>query len=126
MNDAVLGPFPCPCCGHVVFADAPGSYDICPVCNWEDDIVQLRWPDFAGGANRPSLIEAQEAFMRVGAIEQRWVSRVRAARATEPVDPSWRLFDPTMDSIEGRVSGLDYGMTYSDDPTAYYYWVERD
>ncbi|MGA2529087.1 MAG: CPCC family cysteine-rich protein [Acidimicrobiales bacterium] len=25
------------------------------MCFWQDDIVQLRWPDFAGGANRSSL-----------------------------------------------------------------------
>lgn len=38
---------------------APGSFEICPVCFWKDGAVQLRWPDFAGGANRPSLIGSQ-------------------------------------------------------------------
>jgi hypothetical protein len=47
--------YPCPCCGHVVFDEPPGSYAICPVCFWVDDPVQLRWPDWAGGANKPSL-----------------------------------------------------------------------
>lgn len=45
----------------------------CPICFWEDDLVQLRSPDFAGGANRPSLIEAQAAFAEIGAIDPRLV-----------------------------------------------------
>lgn len=30
----------------------PGSYEICPVCFWEDDRVQFRWPAMSGGANK--------------------------------------------------------------------------
>ena len=26
---------PCPSCGFVVFEEPPGSYAICPVCDWE-------------------------------------------------------------------------------------------
>ncbi len=54
--------YPCPCCGRLVFDEPPGSYSICPVCFWEDDGVQLRWPDWAGGANKPSLIDAQRIY----------------------------------------------------------------
>ncbi|MFJ2958342.1 CPCC family cysteine-rich protein [Streptomyces sp. NPDC087270] len=28
----------------------PESFEICPVCFWEDDGVQFRWPTLAGGA----------------------------------------------------------------------------
>ncbi|MFC5904955.1 CPCC family cysteine-rich protein [Streptomyces zhihengii] len=58
---------PCVCCGHLTLSEPPGSYEICPVCFWEDDRVQLRWPDWTGGANRPSLIEAQVNFTDFGA-----------------------------------------------------------
>lgn len=51
--------YPCPCCGFIVFIDAPGSYEICPVCEWEDDEVQLRFPGYPGGANHHSLCECQ-------------------------------------------------------------------
>ncbi|MGW2848911.1 CPCC family cysteine-rich protein, partial [Streptomyces sp. NPDC001274] len=27
--------YPCPCCGHRVLGEMPGSYEICPVCFWE-------------------------------------------------------------------------------------------
>jgi len=60
---------PCPSCGYDVFGEPPGSYDICPICFWEDDIVQLAFPDLAGGANKCSLIEGQHNFAAFGACE---------------------------------------------------------
>ena len=50
---------PCPSCGFLVFEDAPGSYDICPICGWEDDAAQLANPASRGGANGESLSDAQ-------------------------------------------------------------------
>ncbi|WP_448262693.1 CPCC family cysteine-rich protein [Microbacterium aurum] len=52
---------PCPCCGHLTLGQPPGSYELCPVCFWEDDAVQLRWPTYPGGANRPSLMPRRVA-----------------------------------------------------------------
>lgn len=37
-------------------------YDICEVCNWENDPVQLLKPDFAGGANKMSLNQVRKAY----------------------------------------------------------------
>ena len=52
---------PCPACGYsTIGEDTYGTYNICPVCGWEDDGVQLANPASGGGANRESLIEAQE------------------------------------------------------------------
>ncbi|MBR0051781.1 MAG: hypothetical protein IJK10_08200 [Firmicutes bacterium] len=51
----------CPCCGRYIF-DEKGGYEICPVCGWEDDPVQRREPDLAGGANKLSLNEARKAW----------------------------------------------------------------
>ena len=50
---------PCPCCGFLVFEDSVGSYEICPICTWEDDGVQLANPTSAGGANSDSLHSVQ-------------------------------------------------------------------
>lgn len=55
-NDEQL--FPCPCCGNLTLSE-PGEYEICPVCQWEDDPVQGRDPDYAGGANKESLNECR-------------------------------------------------------------------
>jgi anaerobic ribonucleoside-triphosphate reductase len=38
MNAATTARWPCPCCGYQVFTGPPGSYEICPVCGWEDDL----------------------------------------------------------------------------------------
>ncbi len=54
---------PCPACGFSVFCEPYGSYELCPVCNWEDDGVQLANPCSAGGANGESLHEAQCAIL---------------------------------------------------------------
>ena len=48
-----------------------GTYEICPVCFWEDDGVQSKDPDFRGGANKGSLNEAREIFLQIGAVEER-------------------------------------------------------
>jgi hypothetical protein len=50
---ALMAVLPCRSCGHRVFSEPPGLYDICPICFWQDDDVQLRWPDYDGGVNRP-------------------------------------------------------------------------
>jgi hypothetical protein len=56
--------FSCPCCGyHTLQEKPPGTFDICPVCEWEDDLVQFNDPDFSGGANTVSLREAQRAWL---------------------------------------------------------------
>jgi Cysteine-rich CPCC len=52
----------CPCCGfRTIESDLYGSYDICSVCGWEDDSVQLHNPCSDGGANKRSLHECQQA-----------------------------------------------------------------
>lgn len=82
--------FGCLCCGYRTLPEQPpGTFEICRVCGWEDDLVQFDDPDFSGGANTLSLRESQ----------RRWLKSVNAS-TTEPVerfgavfekDPAWRL-----------------------------------
>jgi uncharacterized Zn finger protein (UPF0148 family) len=51
----------CPVCGKHTFKDQD-AYEICPVCDWEDDPVQRDDPDYKGGANRRSLNEHKTAW----------------------------------------------------------------
>jgi hypothetical protein len=41
-----------------------GTYEICSVCNWEDDPAQSADPDLAGGANAESLHAARTNWRR--------------------------------------------------------------
>jgi hypothetical protein len=57
--------FTCPCCGYKTFdGEAIGTYEICELCNWEDDPIQNADPDYEGGANGYSLREAQHFFLK--------------------------------------------------------------
>ena len=54
--------FKCPVCGQYTFQSGPGSYEICPVCGWEDDKAQYKDPNLKGGANKLSLKEYKEQY----------------------------------------------------------------
>ena len=54
--------FKCPVCGQYVFKSGPGSYEICPICGWEDDKAQYEDPTLAGGANHLSLKEYKKQY----------------------------------------------------------------
>jgi hypothetical protein len=68
----------------------PGSYEICEVCFWEDDPVQLLDPAYRGGANTLSLMESQSNFVRLQVSDDRFVKDVRSPRPGEDRDPEWR------------------------------------
>jgi hypothetical protein len=87
----------CPCCGHGTLAAGPGVYELCPVCHWEDDGTQGERPWSSDGANGISLYEAQQNYSRFGAAHQDSVPLVRRPRSDEPLDPTWRPYEPTDD-----------------------------
>ena len=63
MNANTIGNYKCPCCGFYTLNEkADNTFQICPVCYWEDDGVQLHEPDYEGGANNVSLMQAKENF----------------------------------------------------------------
>lgn len=76
--------YPCPCCRHFTFEHVPdGSFDICPVCFWEDDPIQLGDSHFAGGANRVSLEQARINYKEFGACEKELLPYVRKPTSDE-------------------------------------------
>ena len=82
--------FTCPCCGYLTFEEWPGSYDICHVCFWEDDPVQLLDPWCEGGANKVSLQEAQRNFAEQGVSEARFKLNVKGVLSGDSRNPLWR------------------------------------
>jgi hypothetical protein len=84
--------FACPCCGYKTFTQQPnGTYDICQVCFWEDDPIQLKDPDYEGGANKVSLKQGQRNFKKYGACEKEMIKNVRPPKKDEKRDKEWKL-----------------------------------
>ena len=61
-NSSGVNLLACPCCGSPTLSQR-GAYELCDVCNWEDDPVQSADPEYAGGANRQSLNEARKLWL---------------------------------------------------------------
>lgn len=55
----------------------PGTFEVCPVCFWEDDEVQYRNPDYEGGANEVSLRTARANYNRIRACSEDFLNDVR-------------------------------------------------
>lgn len=109
---------PCPSCGYLVHDEPPGSYRICPICFWEDDIQMLRWPLMTGGANGPALAEAQRTFADIGAKEDRFTDKVVDPGGT-PKDSEFRPIDLARDDFEPT---HEQEAPWPDDRTALYWW----
>lgn len=62
--------------------------------------MQLRWPLYRGGANKPSLVEAQQNYQDLGVSEPRFAEKIRSPRRDEPLDPGFRPIDTSVDSFE--------------------------
>ena len=59
----------CPCCGYRTLSpDEPGSYEVCEICGWVDDLVGFYHPGAQSDYNHVSLSEARENVREVGAI----------------------------------------------------------
>lgn len=90
--NTTMGKYACLCCGYKTLKQKPpGTYSLCPVCYWEDDQIQGNDPDYEGGANQPSLRQAQEHFRTLGACDPRSVKSVRKPTAEEQRDPNWKF-----------------------------------
>lgn len=64
--------YTCPCCGYKTLEEEPiNTYEICDICGWEvDDAQTVDDPEYWGGANVPSLREAQQNFIQYGQSDQ--------------------------------------------------------
>ena len=79
--------YPCACCGYMTIID---EYDICPICRWEHDVAQESEPYEGIGANKVTLKQGQENFVRLGACEPGQVAYARRVTASDEIDPTWK------------------------------------
>ena len=110
--------YPCPVCGFLVFDEPPGSYNICSVCGWEDDDVQLRYPAMRGGANKNSLWEEQQILIKKIPITVKQHSKFTR-------DLDWRPLMPNEceEKNDQPKTGLQY-FNKTGEVTPHYYWLK--
>ena len=120
-----LGGVTCACCGYRTLSEGAGGYEICRVCWWEDDPVQLASPLLRGGANTVSLAEAQLYFISAGVSDPSFTAHVRPPADDEVADPAWRPWNARMDAEGDRTirTGLNYFHAACVDPGAPY-WLK--
>lgn len=96
-NEAIESTKPkytCPCCGYKTLdEEPPGSWEICDICYWEDDPLQFEKPNEEGGANQPSLRQAQQNFLAFGACDEECIELVRKPNEHDDKDPHWKPLD---------------------------------
>ena len=81
--------FPCPCCGYLTLSEKPpGTYEVCPVCFWEDDSAQTEGSTLEGGANTVSLVQARKNFAAFGAAAWEHRTEVRKPQPEEMPAPN--------------------------------------
>ena len=85
----------CPVCGKFEFEEY-GDFDICPVCNWENDNLQYDEHNYSGGANDLSVNEARIEYFVMNHPE----TTEQAAKAKE-------LYENKLISIYGKYAGID-------------------
>jgi hypothetical protein len=116
--------YTCPCCGFKVFDDVPGSFEICPICYWEDEAKQLRYP-LETGANTFSLVQSQINFEKHNVSNPELKLLVRPVSSDDEKDPNWHKIDLKKDKIAIKSEDKIDVNVYPNDLTRLYYWEEN-
>jgi hypothetical protein len=69
LSTSTLAAKQCPCCDY--FSLSTRGHDICPVCAWQDDGLDIDKPDVVSAPNHLTVREARANFTTVGACDQR-------------------------------------------------------
>ena len=93
-----MAKYACECCGYRTLDDPPGgssgrTYQICPVCFWEDahHSDEEWWCErFSNGL---TLREAQRCFDKFHAAGRAFTDAVRPPLPEEARDPNWQTLD---------------------------------
>ncbi len=79
-----MGKYKCPCCGYFTFEEKSGrTYEICPVCFWEDDLRDYDDTEKYSESNRLTIGEARDNYEKFGACREADIPYVRAPERDE-------------------------------------------
>ncbi len=90
---------PCPVCGKFQFPDE-FSFEVCPVCGWEDDAIQEENPDEEACANALSLNEHRRRY-REGWLPK-WILNVGEETERLEEDGTEPKTQPGLEETGGR------------------------
>lgn len=81
--------YACLCCGYLTLPQQPPeTWEICPVCFWEDVPISSGWIQ-----NRVALRQAQRTFLQIGVSSKDWLDDVRPPTVSEARLPHWQSLD---------------------------------
>jgi Cysteine-rich CPCC len=106
---------PCPACGYYMFSALNEQSEICLICGWQNDLVDLQEMYHPMGPNDVSLEEAQKNFKEIGAKAPKSLGHVRPPTKEDMRDPKWRPLDRAKDTRR-EIN------TNSQTPEEIYYW----
>jgi len=79
--------FACLCCGYkTIPKQPPGTYEICPICCWEDSFTDNE----SEHSNDVSLWQAQKNFDEFGACEKKWLDIARPVAEADERERSFK------------------------------------
>ena len=80
----------CPCCGYRALSPgAPGSYEVCEICGWLDDLVGFYHPETQSDYNYVSLAQARANVREYGACLPGVAASTRAPTDDDERDPNY-------------------------------------
>ena len=94
-----LAEFACPVCGHYTIFERY-DWEICPVCFWEDDVLDEPGKDNESPANgHLKLSEAQANYILFGCVRLENKKDIRLARPDEAKDPDWQPLPQALEIV---------------------------
>ena len=101
--------YKCPCCGNYTLSEVD-SFEVCPVCYWEDDNLQRLSPELEGGANKVNLINARKNYKKFNACEESFIKNVRFPKLEETIyADEYKSEDDIIDVLyTGSIEELKY------------------
>jgi hypothetical protein len=80
----------CPCCGYRTLSPGqPGSYEVCEICGWLDDLVGFYHPETQSDYNHVSLSQARQNVAEYGACLPGVDEETREPRPDDERDPNY-------------------------------------